>query len=1120
MTTPMSNASPDPALAAVSKQVVTLQADITNLRKGMVQQLTLSGKLIKAVFALDNDYFGGRFQGQQNQDNPDPFRDFTVATKVVEAVSEELQGASAFADSPVLRDGIANLITALESTRGIALEMEKSGIEAVGLPVKPEGMKARVFPENNPPGCLAEAAGSVHDLSAMMARTRDRFSAMRMMMNEAERARSEAESVVTPVNVEKIAAAVSDELKKVQQELKTTRAQLMATLDSHALAEKALRAELERARREAAYEFDTRKADRAEARSLAAEIARQVENSMPKGRNDDLEITLSVLREALSEDQDIASLAAATEGVVVDWVRLTAQQATKPAAAAPVDQGRIAALEKELAAAKAAGADAAKASSDAVKAATEKAAAEAAALKAKLAEVERRATTAEQDLVKLKDRAGQAAAAESAELTALKVKLAEAETGIATREREAKEAKDAVAAAGRKATELQQQFDAQKAQSEAVAKTAQQGVDANNRDVAALRAQLLQATTTLRLKEDEAKRARESLQQEQAKHGDAFQNLTRQLNATQEKLAVTTSELQGTRTQAADLTKQLAEVSARATQGREAELKQVREVHARELKQAVDAKVIAETRLQQLEATAKQGDAQRGAEIGEARKTITSLEARVTEAQSKVEVATAEATRLKGELGRLGAEHAKTTASLEFATGRERQLGSDRERLERERAELQARLDALRKTSDATVSQSEQTLGSLKKQLAESQAAEAEVRSQLARLTTETKALGDKHGKGEQELSAVRSEKDRLAAAIQGLTQERDQARLKLSEIERERARQTEAVGRAEAQVRTLTADMSTLKRTEQEATVRADKLTAELAQVRERLAAAQQSGAQAVAQQSALKDLEARLTNERDTARTSATTASSERDRLKAQLDRVQADHEALAKSSQEREGQITSRLNEVTRQLAELKQDNTRLAADGERLQAEAARAAAARNDAKEALERKDSTSTWTKRLADSSAQVDQARARAAELERRVEEQRHQLAQFEERLARQSQAEVHLRERVGEVEKRESSLQKELASTKAESEQARGRLNVLENELAAAKTTAIEAEARRERQKVRFDALMREARTEVASAVKQMQQLEADGQGKATIISDLMKQLQELRLRSGTNG
>src|ERR1043165_1142735 len=145
MTSPMSNASPDPALAVASKRIVALEADITNLRKGMVQQLTLSGKLIKAVFALDDDYFGGRFQGQQNQDNPDPFRDFTVATKVVEAVSEEVQGGSAFADSPLLRDGIANIVTALEATRSMAAEMEKTGIEPLGLPVTSVHLKAPAF---------------------------------------------------------------------------------------------------------------------------------------------------------------------------------------------------------------------------------------------------------------------------------------------------------------------------------------------------------------------------------------------------------------------------------------------------------------------------------------------------------------------------------------------------------------------------------------------------------------------------------------------------------------------------------------------------------------------------------------------------------------------------------------------------------------------------------------------------------------------------------------------------------------------------------------------------------------------------------------------------------------
>jgi len=1092
----MSNASPDPALAAVSKQVVTLQADITNLRKGMVQQLTLSGKLIKAVFALDEDYFGGRFQAQQNQDNPDPFRDFTVATKVVEAISEEVQGASAFADSPVLRDGIANLITALEATRGVALEMEKSGIEAVGLPVKPEGMKVRVFPENNPPGCLAESAGSVHDLSAMMARTRDRFSAMRMMMNEAERARTEAESVVTPVNVEKIAAAITDELKKVQQELKTTRAQLMATLDSHAQAEKALRAELERARREAAYEADTRKADRAEARSLAAEIARQIENAMPAGGSDDLEITLSVLREALSEDQDIAALAAATEGVVVDWVRMTSEQLAKTtvtAAPAKADDGRSvaekAALEKELAVAKAT-------------------AAEVTQLKGRLAEVERRALTSEQELAKHKERAGQAAVAESGELTALKVKLAEAETTLATRERELTAAKDAAAATQKKLGETQQQVD--------VVKAAQQGFDTTNRDVAALRTQLLQATTALRLKEDEAKRAKEALQQEQAKNGDAFQNLTRQLHAAQEKLAVTTSELQTVRTQAGELSRQAEDAQTRATQGRENDLKQLRDTHARELKQAIDAKVIAETKLQQQDATAKQSEAQRANDLAEARKTISALEARAIDLQSKVETAAAEATRLKGEAGRLGAEHAKSTASLEYAAARERQLGTDRERLERERSELQARLDALRKTTDATVNQSEQSLAGLKKQLAETTAAESEVRTQLTRLTAETTALGEKHGKAAQELATLRAEKDRVTASVQTLTQERDQARIKLGEIERERARSTEVSARAEAQARTLTLEVATLKRSEQEATLRADKLTAELAQVRERLTAAQQTSAQASAQQSSLKDLEVRLSGERDVARTAATSAAAERDRLKAQLDRLQADHESLGKGSQEREAQLNVRLSETIRQLGELKQSNTRLAAENERVQAEGIRAAAARSEAKDALDRKESTSTWTKRLSDSAAQIDQARARAADLERKLEEQRNQLSQVEERLARQTQAEVHLRERVGEVERREIAVQQQFAAAKAEAEQARTRLVGLEKELAATKAAAVDAEARRERQKVRFDALMREAREQLISGARQMELNDAD---KKQIIADLIKQNQELRLRTGTS-
>ena len=1092
----MAHDSSDPALAVASKRVVDLQAELVATRKGMLHQFTLAGKLTKSVFAIDKDYFGGRFQDKEDQDNPDPFRDLALATKVVEAVSEELQGTSAFADSPVLRDGIANLIAALESARGTATEMDKSGLDAVGLPVRLEGMKTRVFPENNPPGCLAEAASSVHDLNAMMARTRDRFSAMRMMMNEAERARSEAESSVTLVNVDKIAIDVTNELKAVQQDLKLTRSQLMSTVDSHSQTLKSLRTELDRARRDATSEGDLRQADRAEARSLAAEIARQVELSMPAGSGDDLDITLSVLREALNDDQDMASLAAATEAVVVDWARLAGQQkantAVIGATATAVDDGRLASLEKNLAAARLA-------------------AAEAQQLTVRLAEAERRAAFSDQELARHQKEQNEKsaqpgstnAASAAAEASALKTKLTEVESVLAARERELKQAKD-LAAAAQQQTEL-------------TSKSAQQGMDVTGRDITALRAQLSQATTTLRLKEDEAKRTREALQQEQTKNVDVAQNLTRQFHAAQEKLAVSTSELQSVRAQATDLSKQLADTVLRSAQSRDAEIKHVREVQARELKQAIDAKVIAETKWQQIEATAKHNEAQRSSDLSEARKTISALETRVSEQHIKLDTTGADSARLKSELGRMTGEHTKAMANLEFATARERQLGVDRERIERERVELQARLEALRKTSDATLTQGEQNLGTLKKQLTEAKAAEEALRTQLNLLTTESAALGERRGKADNELATLRSEKERVAASLHSVTQERDQARLTLSEIERERARQIETQGRAELHVRTLTSDVAQLKRSEQEATVQAEKLSVELAQLRERLLASQHVGAQASAQQSALKDQEAKVIGERDAARTAMANTVAERDRLKAQADRLQNDHDALAKRLDERETQLNARLSESSRQLGELKQANTRLAAESERIQAEAARTASARSEAKDAVERKDSTSTWTKRLTESSAAVDQARARTNELERKFEELRSHLAQAEERTARQNQGEVHLRERVGEVERREVMLQQQLASAKSEADQARTRLTTVERDLATAKTTLEDTDARRERQKVRFDALMREARDAVASAAKRQSHMEdADKE----IISDLLKQVQDLRLRTGTNG
>ena len=142
--------------------------------------------------------------------------------------------------------------------------------------------------------------------------------------------------------------------------------------------------------------------------------------------------------------------------------------------------------------------------------------------------------------------------------------------------------------------------------------------------------------------------------------------------------------------------------------------------------------------------------------------------------------------------------------------------------------------------------------------------------------------------------------------------------------------------------------------------------------------------------------------------------------------------------------------------------------------------------------------------------------SRARAAELERKIEEQRHQLAQFEERLARQSHSDIHIRERIAEVERRETALQSQLAQTTSEAEQARTRLAVLEKDLAQARNEASAAVARQERQKVKFEALMREAREAVIAAKVRQEQTDNDDK---VIIADLMKQVQDLRLRSSTN-
>ncbi len=432
-----SQGAPSPELQSAQKRVNALELDIANLRRGMVQQLTASGKLLKAVFTLDQDYFGGRFQAQESPEGKTPIRDLTVATQVVEAVSEQLAGESAFADSPMLRDCVATMVAAVESLRNQAIEVERVGAEAVGLPAKKDIFPARTFPENNPLACLNDAAAFSRDVQSVITRTRDRIGALKMMLAEAERSRVEAEAAIPTVNIEEVSKRLSDELKSRDAEVASLRAQTLRQQEGNAADVRRARAELAQAQEALSREVDLRRADHAEARSLAAEIERMAGADPEAATSDDLDITLSVLHDQLESGADIASVAAAAEAVMVNWVRLiTARAETAgahlsdiqakvggPAKQIQALETELAKARTELAAAKAAAASSAASASGTV--------AELAAARKEAAEIQARLAAREQEVKRLSDERGaeKAALAKEREELAAKARAGEGAKG-------------------------------------------------------------------------------------------------------------------------------------------------------------------------------------------------------------------------------------------------------------------------------------------------------------------------------------------------------------------------------------------------------------------------------------------------------------------------------------------------------------------------------------------------------------------------------------------------------------------------------------------------------------------------------------------------------------------
>lgn len=76
-----------PELAAAAKRIAALEADVANLRRGMVQQLTATSRLVQQALALDARHFAGRHLGGRQ---PTPLEEMGIAADVLASAAGEL----------------------------------------------------------------------------------------------------------------------------------------------------------------------------------------------------------------------------------------------------------------------------------------------------------------------------------------------------------------------------------------------------------------------------------------------------------------------------------------------------------------------------------------------------------------------------------------------------------------------------------------------------------------------------------------------------------------------------------------------------------------------------------------------------------------------------------------------------------------------------------------------------------------------------------------------------------------------------------------------------------------------------------------------------------------------
>jgi chromosome segregation ATPase len=947
-----------PELIVLSKKLSQSQAEYDSLRSSMVQQVSHFRKLVKAIFDLDDGYFGGRFQSLEGNDGKTPQQDLVVALRVVEAISEELQGATAFADSPLLRDQVANLVSAIDELRTVSIETDRSATQALsfaGVTAAGATFPARTFPDNNPLACLTEAVGFLRDLQSLVGRLKDRVGALVLLAREADDARNEAEAatanVVESRSSERVSASLAAELSARDAELAALRSHSIKEQEAHGEEIRRIRGEirdrLSEAHQALAREVDLHRSDIAEARGLVAEIEHLAAADPEAASSDDLDITLGVLRDALTaedassdpgSDAGLSALMAAADAVLMQWARLVNERAASAAK-------ELSTLRWQL------GETAAR---------SEALLAEVADLKAdnrRLHESEKGFTTAREAVAK--------------ELSTLRTQVAEQSRQLHGHELSLK-ACDEVA---QRAKEHEQRL------SDDLNKERSARTDERTRHQEALRLAQSAAQETVSQFEGVIQRAR-----------SAAEDAEKQLTEVRGQFATVRAEAEAAR---ADTARAQAEVTRHS--------EALQQAQARE-EQANKSREQAELGLSELRSKADAAHAEQVTQATQAvklRSEIAGLQAALVAAEQSLAAAVAREQTAGEDRERITSDLRQRleAAEQQLAVSQQQMLASQQHLLaiQKEHAAGQQQQAALEREVAALTAVSEALAGS------EAKAAEVAVRLQQA----------------EQASASATAECARLTGELQRVHSESQARERHASEADDERGRVHTLLSERDQRIAELALEAEQLRPAWRAAQTLADQTAAELTRLKTVHAGAVLARDTALADLAGKLTSEAAATAERDTVQAALVTAYAERDRLQSQSERQRVDLEAQAEAQRGREDEFGARLSDITRQLGDAKNVSETVQAENERLRAEIDKTAAQaeRVETRSATEIRataESAARAERKATESTKLLDSAVARAGKLESELAATKAELAELAVQLQQAQQGESNYADRV----------------------------------------------------------------------------------------------------------